>query len=190
MKIALQKERSHSIGEPFAVWDHLPGADVPDNQGAAKFIKLTAGEDGVGGFNEGLLGSESLVGSGRDLEASALILVGPLAGTTVHLLNTEEAVIRPRLISSELQSDQSQAHAHRITTSTDPNFQYAAGTGGANFHLAPGSNVGDSGAGRGFWITRHNTYNEDAQIGGGRTPNMGDETRPKNVSATYYMRVL
>jgi hypothetical protein len=171
------------IGEPFALWDHITGCPVPDNSGDAKFIKLTSGLTGAGGFNEGLLGSESVTGTAPLVEATATILVGPMTGQTVHLINTEEAFLRARATSGALQMDQMQ----RITGQTGP---YLRGT--------------TSGIGS---LTTINTGTLD--LGGATTRNFGDvsfnsadspnarvssttdgETRSKNVSATYYLRIF
>jgi hypothetical protein len=97
-----------AISEPFVLWTHLAGCPIPDNSGTAKFIELTAGLTGAGQYNEGLLGSESVTGSFPLVEATAEIVVGPMAGQTVPLINTEEAVLRAGGTIGALEFDQMQ----------------------------------------------------------------------------------
>jgi len=96
--VFLKKEREREdlqlnqklVGEPFPVWDHI--ADPPVNSGSALFIKLTAGENGAGQYNENLLINESVSGSMATAEVS--VNDSPLDGQTVHLINTEERYVR------------------------------------------------------------------------------------------------
>jgi hypothetical protein len=113
------------IGIPFPVWTHIPGCPIPSNAGAAKFIELTAGLTGAGQYNNGLLGSESVSGTAPAITATATILVGPMAGGQVALINTEQAFIRPRTTSGTLQASQTQNHAHRTAFGWDNNGAYA-----------------------------------------------------------------
>lgn len=157
-----------AVGEPFALWDHIPGCPIPDNSGTAKFIRLTAGETGAGQYNNGLLGSESVSGSAPALTATATILVGPMAGQTVALVNTEQAFIRPRTTSGTLQEWEVQSHLHGMiiqrTTTDSGNL--------VDRHVAPNGNTL---VGAQAWDT----------LSSG-----GDETRPRNRSATFFLRIL
>ena len=103
---------SFPIGVPFAIWDHFAPVLLPDNSGSINFIKLTANDS----YNDGLLTNETVSGSAPLVEATAEIDVGPLVGLTVHLLNTEEAVVRARGVSGDLQFDQMQRITGRINT--------------------------------------------------------------------------
>ena len=148
-----------AIGEPFALWTHLTGVDEPSNSGTAKFIKLTAGEDGSGEYNEGLLTSESVSGTAPDVVATAVIdyVPSPMNGQTVKLLNTSRQFIRPGSSGTE-EDDQFASHTHPI--------------GGILDYV---------GAGNGRVVGSTATLNSGATG--------GDETRPRNIGATYYMRI-
>lgn len=153
------------IGKPFGVWDHITGCPIPSNAGTAKFIRLTAGQTGAGQYNNGLLNSESVSGSAPTITATATILFGPMAGQTVALINTEQAFIRPRTTSGVLQVSQFTAHNHQV--SAQPNT-----SGGASFSGVTNTAVAGT-------------------IPSGLIVSLegGDETRPRNRSATFYLRI-
>src|SRR5690606_6593990 len=94
---------SKPIGEPFPLWDHIPGCPLPptDNPNF-RFIKLTAGD----AYNTGVLTAESVTGTAPLVQATAEIsLVGsPVDGATVHLINTEARVLRAG-VSGTVQDD-------------------------------------------------------------------------------------
>lgn len=168
---------THEIGEVFALWDHLDGVDPPDNAGAEKYIRLTAGQAGSGGYNEGLLTDESVSGSGPLVEATAEIATGPLEGEMVHLVNTEGALIRPGTTGGVLQMDQMQGHWH-------------AASGNFPGELASPARLNISQRANEVWsdigFADVRTAISDGDNG---TPRVGDRTRDKAVSATYYMRI-
>ncbi|MDX1819304.1 MAG: hypothetical protein R3197_00280 [Paracoccaceae bacterium] len=159
-----------AIGEPFALWDHITGCPVPSNAGTAKFIKLTAGLTGAGQYNEGLLTSESVSGSAPAITATAVIVGGPMDGQAVPLVNTEQAFIRPTTTSGVLQTSQNLSHRHDMPQGRDGTL-----TNPGAFVKAGYSN--DSGA-------------ATAPTGTALGLNGGDEARPRNRSATFYMRIL
>jgi hypothetical protein len=179
---------SKAVGEVFAIWDHLSGANAPSNAGAAKFIRLTAGQSGAGGYNEGLLTSESVSGSAPLVTATAQIATGPLQGQTIPLLNTEGSFVRPGTSSGTLQFDQMQ----RITGrggrfSGFATFNMADASGAFTANQTANANVV---AGQ----LSQQTYFQD--FDSANSPNArvssstSGETRPKNRQATYYMRVV
>lgn len=159
---------SKLIGEPFPIWDHIPGCPIPSNSGSVKFIRLTAGQSGLGEYNNGLLDNESTSGTAPAIIATAEILVGPMAGEVVELVNTEQAFIRPRTTSGVLQSAEIQSHSHTLSFSR-------MGSGGGR--TEPNEVAETNGTSIG-----PQTYGTNATG--------GDETRPRNRSATFYMRVL
>jgi hypothetical protein len=201
--------RLKPIGEPFPIWDHIAGVNAPDNSGAAKFIRLTAGQSGSGGYNEGLLTDESVSGSAPLIEADAEIAVGPMEGERVPLLNTEGAFIRPGTSSGTLQMDQMQEHRHFTGVVTSDNTADNAAYIGEGHTLASDidrrsttARVKEttSGGARRFGATSgpistdqtigyagsNNTFPEADQTNARK----GNETRPKNRQATYYMRIV
>lgn len=165
------------VGEVFYLWDHLSGVNAPDNSGDASFIRLTASDS----YNSGLLTNESVSGSAPLVEATAEIATGPLQGQTVHLINTEQAVLRARETSGQLQMDQMQ----RITGSFAYRMNAAGGTEGVFSQENAGSRVGGD---DGLNATR--TFFDSGDSPNARTSSgTGGETRAKNVSATAYMRI-
>ena len=170
------------IGTVFMVWDNLTDVSIDNSLG--NFIKLTAGEDGAGQFNEGLLTNETVSGSAPLVEATAEIAVGPLTGETVHLINTEEAVIRARQTSGALQFDEIQRITGGVggnaTSNLNPISRSHSASGPFSIDNAGGVEPATSStSGAGFSFDTNN-------ISGYRS---GNETRAKNVSATAYMRI-
>jgi hypothetical protein len=174
-----------AIGEPFAIWDHISGCPIPSNAGSAKFIKLTAGLTGTGGYNQGLLTAESVSGSSPLVQATAEITAGPLAGQIVPLINTEGAFVRPGTSSGSLQLDQMQ----RITGDVRRIHIDSSDVGNGALSL-PTTDARDFAAGgnamrRGVMFF-DSANSPDARVSATTT----GETRPKNRQATYYMRIV
>lgn len=166
---------SERIGVPFPVFDHIPGCPIPDNSGAVKYIKLTAGEDGAGEYNEGLLTSEIVTGSAPDIVATAVIdySQSPMNGQTISLINTERRIPRPG------ESGTVQGDAIRNITGTVITNSSLSGFTGV---FGSGGNIdgGYSEPGAGPDILSF-----DASL---LVPT-ADENRMKNIGATYYMRI-
>lgn len=166
-----------AIGEVFALWDHLTGVPVPSNSGAKKFIKLTAGLTGAAQYNAGLLSSETLSGTFPTNTALATIMTGPLMGQQIHLINTEGGFLRAADVSGVWQQDALQ----NVTASVHADGAYvntpsgAFGVGSSN-----STTIGGTGA------TDQIVLDFDAS----RVARTSDHTRPKNISATFYMRIV
>jgi hypothetical protein len=177
-----------AIGEPFELWDHITGCPIPSNSGEAKFIKLTAGLTGVGEYNEGLLGTESVTGTAPLVEATATILVGPMTGQTVHLINTEEAFLRARETSGALQMDQMQRITGQIRATAGGTIGLIENASGAlSPSDGPRSETGTlAGSASRYRAADFNSADSpDARV----SSTTSGETRSKNVSATYYLRI-
>ena len=177
---------SKAIAEPFAVWDHITGAPVPDNSGDAKFIRLTAGQSGVGGYNEGLLTDEQVSGSAPLVEADAEIVVGPMAGQRVPLINTEMSFIRPGTDSGALQFDQMQRITGFVRSRNLTSNQNATQEGALSQTDPEGNNAPNSGTGAYIGIRFDSGDSPNARV----SDTTAGETRSKNRQATYYMRVV
>lgn len=179
-------EAGKLVGEVFALWDHLDGVDPPDNSASQKFVRLTADEDGPGGYNEGLLTNESISGSSPLVEATAEIVTGPLQGQTIHLVNTEEAFVRARETSGALQMDQMQRIEGSVSGYVHRGASNVTGTG-AMSGTAPNSSsryqTGDDGGDGPLNFDSDNSPNARA------SSSTTGETRAKNVSATHYLRI-
>lgn len=171
------------IGVPFAMWDHLTGITVPSNAGTQKYIRLTAGQSGVGGFNNGLLTGESVSGSAPLVVATANIATGPLNGQTIHLLNSENAFVRGDVTSGTQQQDQAQQITGQITA-------VIVGTPTASIGALAVTAATTGAAYTGSASTTRNLTFDNSTSTSPATARVGTETRAKNVSATYYMRIV
>ncbi|WP_417733130.1 hypothetical protein [Rosistilla oblonga] len=158
----------HEIGEPFPVWDHITGVSAPDNSGASKYIVLTAGEDGVGEYNEGLVTNEVVSGSDPTITATVDIdyASSPIDGQTVDLINTSRRFLRPGTSGTTADSALG-AHTHGVLTRD--------GGGASPGNMPLGWSSGGSSPGAAF--------------AGGATSTGDAETRPRYIGATYYMRI-
>ena len=177
-----------AIAEPFAIWDHITGATAPDNSGTAKFIRLTAGQSGVGEYNEGLLTDEQVSGSAPLVEADAEIVTGPLAGQRVPLINTEMSFIRAGTDSGALQFDQTQKLVGEFRTDgtlnplrNNPNLSGVFGSAPATEAIRP-SGTADAN-------TRALTFDSAGSPNARVSDTTEGETRVKNRQATFYMRI-
>lgn len=167
-----------AIGKPFVVFDHLPGVELPSNEGSAKFVKLTAGETGAGGYNEGLLINETVATSNGRVVATAEIAGGPNQGGIVHLLNTEGRHVRPGENSGAVAFDQMQ----QITGSFESMRRQGIGNGA----FTPGSK-----STQGIWSNGSAAYSgrtdfDSADSPGART---GSYTEVMHIEGTAMLRI-
>lgn len=153
------------LGELFGVWAHLGGP--PPKKGL--HVELTAGLTGSGGYNEGLLTSESVSGTAPLVTATAQIATGPLTGQTIQLINTERRVLRAGS-SGTIENDQIQEHQHGVSVSGLTGVRQFAAVGSGNPEAA----------------------NAAASVGVTTAVGVrgGSETRTKNVGLVYYLRIL
>ncbi|PKR54395.1 hypothetical protein [Thalassospira marina] len=173
------------IGEPFIVFDHLSGADIPDNSaGSEKYVKLTKGLTGAGQYNEGLLASETETGSGPLLVATAVIVLGPMSGETIHLLNTEGRYIKPGTSSGLVANDQMQKITGNLSATGRMVTDGGTTSSGAITSSASGS--GSVAAGPGSIYYRYMSF-DSAGSPGART---GDFTDVKNQQGSMYVRIV
>ena len=163
----------------------------PTDSALFRYILLTAGEDGVGGYNEGVLINETLTGSDDLIEATAEINMpsSPLHGTVVHLMNTEETVIVAGETAGVFALDQMQ----RIT----------GDLGGANMGIARDSGSPQSFSGGALssdgttsTITQSGTnlavkikFNSSDSPDARTSATTEGSTKPKRVSAQVFLRI-
>lgn len=168
---------SRAIGEIYFVtgtaangYDH-----PPKDSDLFRFALLTAGEDGSGEYNEGILTSESVTGSAPLVVATAVVSLSgsPLNGRTINLINTEKRVLRASTSPGTVENDQMQGHKHDIGSTRT--FDAA---GYAPWVLDGPSNLAIEGYGA--------LIVPDGTNG---TPRTGTETRGKNLQGVAYMRI-
>lgn len=71
----------------------LASADTPPTDQTYRFIELAAGKSFSGGYNDGILISETVSGSYPNVTATAVVsdASSPFNGQTVELISTESA---------------------------------------------------------------------------------------------------
>ena len=164
------------IGVPIPVFDNLVGVSVPPTTSTYRYIKLSAGDP----YNAGVLSFESVTGTAPLVQALATIsLAGsPMNGQVVDLMNTSRRVIRGGS-AGVAENDAFQSHWH--------DYWYADGGRTTGSSLTDGLNapatLKDT---RGATFARVRDAITDGVNG---TPRVANETRTKNIGATYYMRV-
>jgi hypothetical protein len=162
---------SKGIGEYYTVDDSSAGVDIPptDNPNF-RYIKLTASDP----YNDGVLVSESNTGSAPLLVSTAVIDFpdSPKHGETVYLENTMGTFSRAGN-AGVLQNDSFQGH--KVSTSG------VLATTGSGAGISTGAiSVG----------TVTITSSSPITDGTNGTPRTANETRPRNLGKTSYMRIL
>ncbi|WP_417844849.1 hypothetical protein [Thalassospira sp.] len=165
-------------GSTVEIDESLPHPPVPPNSGECVFVKLTAGEDGPGDFNDGLLSNEVVSGSGATVVITADIALpgSPYYGQTIHLWNSEGRYAKPGASDGTVANDQMQ----NITGAVGDILNTRAFGSGA-FVMASGgtSNYGTTGGG---------DYNR-ATFDASRVARTGTFTDVKNEQRTFYKRI-
>ena len=169
----------------------------PTDSTLFRYILLSAGEDGVGDYNEGVLINETLTGSDDLIEATAEINMpsSPLHGTVVHLMNTEESVIVAGETANVFALDQMQRTTGRFGQTSGVNFAVnTIGTGtwpsdiseGAISHVQTSTTtgIGSSNGGAGY-ILFDSANSPDART----SATTEGSTKPKRVSAQLFLRI-
>jgi len=158
------------IGVPIPVFGHISGVSAPPRNKGYRYVNLTAGQTGPGQYNEGILTNETVSGSAPLINATAVINLpaSPMHGQTIHLINTERRFIRAGSAGT-VQDDAIQEHRHPSASGND---WVGIANGSASLNYQSGGN---------------NNRAEQMGTGDGR---MSNETRPRNIGATYFMRIL
>lgn len=162
---------------------------VPSNTSSDyRYIELTAGLTGAGGYNNGVLTSETVTGSDPSIVATAVVsLTGsPLDGKTIHLINTERRFVRPGTAGT-LEESANLAHTHTGVTDN------SGGTG--TFTLL--TNDGVTGYGVLAYLRDRSLgpTQQAAGTGYNHTHTLmidssgGSEARPRSIGAKYYRRI-
>lgn len=162
------------VGALIALLDNNTVPAPPTNNAAYRYVKLTASD----AYNSGIMTGESVSGVAPLVIATGVIsLAGsPFNTLTVNLINTERRTLRAGL-TGVVEQDALQGHYHNIIAGTvaGVGFNAGASTGGNGII----NDVVPSGG-------RIQSPASDGVSGTVRTAN---ETRPKSMGVTYYMRV-
>lgn len=165
----------------FVALDAGEGLPPPPKNKSYRYVQLNAGLTGAGGYNEGILTSETTTGTAPNIVATAVVsLAGsPLNGKTIRLINTERRFIRPGSAGT-LEQSQNLAHNHTIN---DP--------GHAHYYVAFGARVVAAG-GTGIpqaWTGDENYQTVPQTTGITINNNGGTEARPRSMGVTFYRRI-
>lgn len=111
------------IGKPFPLLLHIPGVELPPTDQSYRYVLLSAGESGPGGYNEGVIINEVNTGASPTKLATGVIdwPTSTMHGQVIGLANTEKRYFRPGEVSGVLQESQNLAHTHSYTGTTSAN---------------------------------------------------------------------
>lgn len=163
------------------------GFTAPPKNLSYRYVLLTAGLSGSGGYNEGVLTTENVSGSRPTVTATAVVsLVGsPLNGMTIRLLNTEERFLRGAYeVAGTLQDSDNLSHGHGVN---DPTHSHSLTPDNLLIGQYNGSNQ-DLGSGPNG--SRKNIQTAPASTGISIQNSGATESRPRNMSINYYLRIL
>ncbi|PZR86248.1 MAG: hypothetical protein DI537_29060 [Stutzerimonas stutzeri] len=169
------------LGIPMPADIGMAGFVAPPKNKNYRYILLSAGETGVGAYNEGVLTAESVSGSSPTISATATVsLVGsPFNGATARLINTTREILRPGT-PGVFQNGQVLAHNHPVF---DPGHKHQYPT---DVSSGTGSMVREYGQG----ISNFKYYDTTTTTTGVTVQNSGgDENRMRNMGANFYLRI-
>ena len=167
-------------------WQTANGAPPPTGQGF-KFVKLSAGEDGVGGVNEGLLDFEDTQGTGVEVVITAEVIDedSELFGQTINLVNSERRYLRASETAGDLEQDQMQkitgiADQIGLTRSVNTSNHQ-----GAFFNAGLGLESCDSSSNAGYRIGFDSANSPNART----SATTDGETHVKGITVTGWMKL-
>ena len=152
-----------------------PYTAPPTNDPRFRYVLCTAGEDGPGGYNEGILTGETVTGSAPLVVATATVsLAGsPFDGLTIHHINTEGRFVGAGEAEA-FENDTIQGHAIQ---------SYGRSGGGgilANVIITDGAASRSASTDLGSIVS-------DGING---TPRTSDHTQPRTHRLVHYRRIL
>ena len=160
----------------------------PTDSALFRYILLTAGEDGVGGYNEGVLINETLTGSDDLIEATAEINMpeSPLHGTVVHLMNTEETVIVAGETAGVFALDQMQRITGANLGNENRGFLNPVASGAfVEGSQTLGGGINSTSTVAGTYVDFDSSNSPDART----SATTEGSTKPKRVSAQIFLRI-
>lgn len=164
------------IGGLIAI-PNLTGQDLPPTDNAGyRFVKLTASD----AYNTGILTSQSLTGTAPLINATAVVsLTGsPLNGVTLRLINTEGRFLRAGS-GNAVQDDALQEHIH-WAHGNDATYKSIFNA----YPITTSYNLSLTGSG-----FAEPNLDKGGQIHTDLAARKANETRPRNLTVAYFMRV-
>lgn len=133
------------IGVPIPIFSNLSGVFLPPKNKDYRYVLLTAGQTGSGGYNQGILTSETVSGTAPTIMATAQIslITSLMNGETVNLINTSNLFLRAGT-SNAIEGSQNLNHSHTATTNSTGAHTHTgtAASAGAHTHTASTNNTG------------------------------------------------
>lgn len=168
------------IGEFVSADDGVEGFTPPPKDKTYRYVELTAGLTGVGGYNEGILTSETVSGSSPNITATAVVnLAGsPFNGKPIRLINTTREFLRPGSPGT-LQGSQNLSHGHGVN---DPGHSHTTIGRPIGQQVQNGTNGQAS-------VLMENQNSSVSGTGISIQASGGDETRPRNIGVRVYRRI-
>jgi len=176
-----------AIGMPFPL---VPGAPLPPTDNPSfRYVILTAGLDGSGQYNEGVLTDETVTGSDPTITATAVVsLAGsPLDGQQIDLINTSRVFLRPAPAAGPIVNSQNAQHNHSGGTSSS----------GGHTHTVYAYLAEGAGGIRGISSVIKNgqfDFTPATSSAGVHTHTIsldgGSEANPRYIPRVYLMRIL
>lgn len=169
------------VGMPFPLYDFIPGIELPPNDNPNyRYVKLSAGQDGAGQYNYGVLEAESVSGSAPLIIANALVNLpgSPFDGRRIKLINTDKRFIGAGE-GGILEDDSIQNITGAIASR---NYQPTGGASGA-FR----TNQGSAGINQG---EQHDTTASGFSFDASRVARTADHTQPRTIRVPHYVRIL
>jgi hypothetical protein len=173
------------VGQVYLVDQSMPGAEIPPeiwNATGPVFVKLTSGD----AYNSGSrlieytnTGNPAL---GSYVSTAKINVPGPLFGRVIHMLNSEQSMLRPREVNGALQLDAMQGHDHDAGSGNYYGLRDNA-EGNRNF-IGGGEPTGYSMA-----AIPLGAEGPPSTLAGYEAVRVAQETRVKNIGVTAYMRV-
>ena len=172
------------VGSIIAI-DSGEELDPPPTDKAYRYIDLTAGLTGAGGYNNGVLTSESVSGSAPNITATAIVSLSgsPLNGKTIRLLNTERRFLRPGSAGT-LEDSQNLAHNHGGATSSGGDHTHTTGA-----TIGGSGSVNPSGGSSGFSLSGRGSTSSAGAHSQTISNDGGSEARPRSIGVKYFRRV-
>ena len=167
----------------FVAYDAGEGLPWPPRDKDYRYVQLTAGQAGNGGYNQGVLINEAVSGGDPYVNATAVVnLPGSVFhGKTIRLINSERRFIRPGP-GGLLEDSQNLSHRHNGNTTVAGGHSHALNAG----WLTGGDNFADrltrGGPERTSHDGDHSHFFETSFEGGA-------EARPRNLGVIYYRRI-
>jgi hypothetical protein len=163
-----------------------PFSPPPKDDPRFRYVLCTAGEDGTGAYNEGILTGETVTGTAPLIEATAVVDLdgSPLDGLTIHLINTEGRFVGAG--ESEAFEDDS---FQNITgeLSFGPAYGMVNTTAVGEGALKAGVDVLSNGVSAQTGVSRKTLVFDASESDGARA---SDHTQPRAHRMPHFMRIL